>query len=88
MISATTNTGRHTTTDFVISIDGYHATQSCHLTELGPRDGGGFELRAFGRYEDELFNDGTGWRFRSRRLTTADYGSSEPCSPNRAISCS
>jgi len=68
VIVTTDNTGRHTTTDFIIDVDGDHATQRCHLTELG-LDGGTAVVRRYGRYEDQLQRDDSGvWRFVSRRL--------------------
>lgn len=40
------------------------------------RDGTTYEL--FGRYRDELIDDGTGWRFRRRSLRTAAERGTEP----------
>jgi ketosteroid isomerase-like protein len=67
VIETTDNTGRHTTTDFIIDVDGDRAVQRCHLTELGV-DNGRAVVRRFGRYEDELRRDAGTWRFASRRL--------------------
>ena len=69
-IRTVTNTGRHTTTDFVIEVDGDRATQSCHLTELGPDEpsGKGFVIRRYGRYADQLVHDDGAWRFAVRQL--------------------
>ena len=68
VIASTDNTGRHTTTDFIIDVDGDRATQRCHLVELG-LDGGKAVVRRYGRYEDRLQRDEGGvWRFDSRRL--------------------
>ena len=68
VIVSADNTGRHTTTDFIIDVDGDHATQRCHLLELG-LDGGTSVVRRYGRYEDHLLRDDRGvWRFVSRRL--------------------
>ena len=68
VIETTDNTGRHTTTDFIIDVDGENATQRCHLAEFGLDDGSAV-VRRYGRYEDRLLRDEVGvWRFESRCL--------------------
>ena len=66
VICTSQNNGRHVVTDFVITVDGDRASQSCHLTELGTDDHP--VVRRYGRYEDELVKHDT-WRFQSRKLS-------------------
>ena len=65
-IETVQNTGRHVTTDFIITVDGDRATQSCQLCELGIDDTP--VVRRFGRYEDHLTREAGAWHFRTRRL--------------------
>ena len=68
VIATTGNTGRHTTTDFIIDVDGDRATQRCHLVEFGV-EGDYAVVHRYGRYEDRLQRDELGeWRFTSRSL--------------------
>ncbi|HEV8296528.1 MAG TPA: nuclear transport factor 2 family protein [Acidimicrobiales bacterium] len=67
VIETTDNTGRHTTTDFIVEVHGDQAFQRCQLTELGI-DNGHAVVRRYGRYEDRLRREDGVWRFESRRL--------------------
>lgn len=58
--------GRHVTSNFIIAVDGDHATQSCYLTYLDPSRN--FAVVMFGVYADELVRTESGWKFSSRRL--------------------
>jgi len=58
---------RHVTTDFVITVDGDTATQTCYLMFLDRRKN--FAVAMFGTYHDALLRSSDGWRFKERNLT-------------------
>jgi hypothetical protein len=58
--------GRHLTTDHIITVEGDRATQTCYLLMLDrARE---FTLHMVGVYHDELVREGGRWRFVARRL--------------------
>jgi hypothetical protein len=58
--------GRHVTSDYIISVDGDRAQQSCYLLYLDVNDA--FKVVMFGTYADELVREDDGWKFAVRRL--------------------
>ena len=62
--------GRHLVTDFIVSVDGDTATQSCYLTYLDADNG--YKTAMFGVYADELRRVNGQWKFSARRLKVDD----------------
>jgi hypothetical protein len=60
-------TGRHLTTDAIITVDGDSAAQSCYLLFLDASRG--FLPHLVGVYSDDLVRENGQWRFRRRRLS-------------------
>jgi hypothetical protein len=58
--------GRHLTTDHIITVDGDTATQTCYLMMLDRARG--YTVHMVGVYHDELKLNGDRWRFRVRLL--------------------
>jgi hypothetical protein len=66
--------GRHVTSEYVISVDGDEGRQVCYLLYLDREKN--FEINMFGVYDDAVVRQDDGrWRFKSRRLKI-DEGSS------------
>jgi hypothetical protein len=64
------HSGRHLTTDCLITVTGASASQRCQLIELG-MDGDQPVVRRYGRYDDRIVRTEAGWRYASRRLEYA-----------------
>jgi anthranilate 1,2-dioxygenase small subunit len=64
------HSGRHFTTDCLITVTGASASQRCQLIELGIDDEQPV-VRRYGRYDDRLVRTEAGWRFARRRLEYA-----------------
>lgn len=58
--------GRHVTSEHLITVEGDRATQTCYLQYLD-RDNG-FAIAMFGVYEDKLERQNGEWLFKERRL--------------------
>lgn len=66
LISGFPVSGRHVTSEFIITIDGDRAHQRCYLQYLDRENE--HKLAMFGVYADELVKIAGQWKYSSRRL--------------------